>query len=138
MARADEADIPRPEGLDAAQQIMRQPSDELQASCAADDEFVAAILEDVNGQSSEAFSRSEYYSKWGVHYLPSILFAHQMQQCNNFKDPSVQMYGGVLFEKIRDNADEEFNNLPPPKSSRVSGYAHYGGSVGPPPAPVSM
>ena len=43
------------------------------------------------------------------------------QQCNNFKDPGVQHFGGFLFSKIRDHADEVFCNLPPPKpTARMS------------------
>ena len=31
--------------------------------------------------------------KWGKHYLQSLQRAHELQQCNNFKDPGVQFYG---------------------------------------------
>ena len=34
---------------------------------------------------SQAFSNREWYTRWGVHYIPSIMRAHQLQQCNNFK-----------------------------------------------------
>ena len=33
----------------------------------------------------KAFSNSDWYNRWGVHYVPSISRAHQLQQCNNFK-----------------------------------------------------
>mmetsp|Transcript_76280 Transcript_76280/g.131995 ORF Transcript_76280/g.131995 Transcript_76280/m.131995 type:complete len:92 (-) Transcript_76280:67-342(-) len=80
------------------------------------------------GQCTEALSRRDWFSKWGVHYLPSIMFAHRLQQCNNFKDPGVQCYGGKLFQEIRDHADDVFNNLPAPKPSIRRSHA----------APVSM
>mmetsp|Transcript_84192 Transcript_84192/g.158472 ORF Transcript_84192/g.158472 Transcript_84192/m.158472 type:complete len:92 (-) Transcript_84192:54-329(-) len=80
------------------------------------------------GQCTEALSRRDWFSKWGVHYLPSIMFAHRLQQCNNFKDPGVQCYGGKLFQEIRDDADDVFNNLPAPKPSIRRSHA----------APVSM
>jgi len=81
------------------------------------DKRIQALLADLQGQVTEAFSRSEYYTKWGVHYLPSLINAHLLQMCNNFKDPGVQVYGGELFTKFRDRADEIFVKLPPPKPS---------------------
>lgn len=36
-------------------------------------------------------------------------------QANNFKDPGVQIYGGKLFQSLRDTADAVFLKLPPPK-----------------------
>lgn len=92
---------------DAAQAVQDSPF-------AADDQN-AALLEDIMGQSSEAFSKPEYYQKWGRHYAPSVLFAHKLQQCNNFKDPGVQGYGGELFTSVRDTADDAFNELSAPK-----------------------
>lgn len=47
------------------------------------------------------------------------MFAHLNQQCNNFKDPGVQAYGGDLFEAIRDEADDVFTDLPPPVPTRI-------------------
>ena len=40
---------------------------------------------------------------------------HILQQCNNFKDPGVQHYGGDDFNKNRDTIDEIFLGIPPPK-----------------------
>ena len=79
------------------------------------DNYITALLKDVEGQVMEAFSKSEFYNKWGKHYLPSLYRSHELQTCSNFKDPGVQMYGGSLFKKIRDEADKTFCNLPPPK-----------------------
>eukprot|EP00928_Gymnodinium_smaydae_P050764 TRINITY_DN3432_c0_g1_i1.p1 TRINITY_DN3432_c0_g1~~TRINITY_DN3432_c0_g1_i1.p1 ORF type:complete len:861 (-),score=116.92 TRINITY_DN3432_c0_g1_i1:200-2725(-) len=86
-------------------------------SAAVEDKWVQALLADLTGQVCEAFSRMDWYQKWGVHYLPSLVFAHKLQQCNNFKDPGVQLYGGEIFETVRDEADDTFNSLPPPKPS---------------------
>lgn len=66
---------------------------------------------------TEAVSRKDYYTKWGIHYLPSLMNAHLLQICNNFKDPGVQVYGGKLFSDQRDRADDIFVKLPPPKPS---------------------
>merc|ERR1719414_2429869 len=73
---------------------------------------------DVTGQITEALSKQEWLSKWGRHYLPSLGRAHLLQQCNNFKDPGVQHYGGSLYTEIREKADDIFLKLPAPKPSR--------------------
>lgn len=81
---------------------------------------ILSLIEDLEGQVNLAISNPEYFKKWGQHYLPSLMRAHDLQLCNNFKDPGVQQYMGKLFEKIRDSTDEIFNNLPPPEPSRIS------------------
>lgn len=116
------ADSPPP--LERAQALVQALASEIRGSKVASDEAVAALLEDLLGQVSEAFSRADWYTKWGVHYLPSLMFAHLTQQCNNFKDAGVQVYGGELFQTLRDAADEIFLSLPAPTPSA------------PPPAPV--
>eukprot|EP01041_Mallomonas_annulata_P011876 gene11876-24886_t len=75
---------------------------------------IEALLEDLNGQALEAFSRPEWFEKWGMHYIPSLARAHQLQQCTNFKDPGMQFYGGDMFKDVRDYADEVFCSLPAP------------------------
>jgi hypothetical protein len=77
---------------------------------------LAAMLEDVKGQAAEACQRAAW-QRWGRHYLPSLGRAHQLQQCNNFKDPGVQGYGGDVFREVRDLADAAFMRLPAPKPS---------------------
>lgn len=88
--------------------------------------YVAALLEDVEGQVKEAVSKPEYYNRWGVHYLRSLLFAHALEICNNFKDPGVQNYGsGELFKSLRDRAEAAFDTVPPP-TPKPRTYASYG------------
>lgn len=65
---------------------------------------------------------SDNFKKWGYHYLLSLYGAHLMEECNNFKDPGVQYYGGAQFGEIRDNADEIFCNLPAPEPSNRPNY----------------
>ena len=73
---------------------------------------------DMAGQVTEAFSKAEYATKWGIHYLPSICRAHLLQICTNFKDPGLQKYGeGALFEKLRNEGDNIFMAIPAPKPS---------------------
>ena len=66
-----------------------------------------------------------YFIRWGEHYMRSYLRAQQLQQCMNFKDPGLQIYGGDLFHENQAAADKAFDALPPPQPS------------GKPPAPVS-
>lgn len=75
------------------------------------------LKEDLDGQISMAFE-AEHFRRWGRHFLPSIANAHLLQQCNNFKDPGVQLYGGADFQRERDRIDDLFNNLPPMTPSR--------------------
>ena len=94
---------------------------------------VIALQEDLEGQLSEACSSDEYFLKWGKHYLRSIMRAHQLKQCNNFKDPGVQVYGNTLFNTVRDNADDIFSTLPPPVPAAPkygNNYQQYGGGGG--------
>ncbi|KAK5091092.1 hypothetical protein LTR05_001272 [Lithohypha guttulata] len=69
--------------------------------------------------------QSTYYSRWGIHYLPSILHAHMRQTCTSFKDPGPLRYGinSPLFIKCRDELDAAFDNLPAPKPS-LTRYSH--------------
>jgi Mg-chelatase subunit ChlD len=81
------------------------------------DSNINALLKDLEGQISESIIPNQF-NKWGKHYLPSLKRAHELQQCNNFKDPGVQTYGGKLFKKIRDDADDIFiNKIPSPTPS---------------------
>jgi len=69
----------------------------------------------IGGQIEKAFSRLVWYNKWGKHFLHSIMNAYYNQQCNNFKDPGVQLFAGNLFNQIRIIADNVFCMLPAPK-----------------------
>jgi len=84
---------------------------------ARSDPFVAAMLEDCEGQVTQALLREDWYNRWGRHYLPSLSRAHETQQANNFKDPGVQRYGGPFFSAVRDEIDDLFTKLPPPTPS---------------------
>jgi len=99
------------------------------------------LNEDIEGQVKEACTRQDYWSKWGRHYLPSLTRAHDLQQSNNFKDPGIQHYGGVLFNSVRDFADEAFSRLPPPQGNPVKVSSSSSSSVqrsAAPAAPVNM
>ncbi|KAJ0158915.1 hypothetical protein CTA2_10646 [Colletotrichum tanaceti] len=80
------------------------------------------------GQVSLALTRPEYYAKWGVHYLPSLLGAHARQVCNTFKDPGPLQYGvdSPLFVACRDRLDAAFDTLPAPTPSNERTATHRG------------
>jgi hypothetical protein len=133
-----------------AQQLMAGFSAQVKAAAsdaasADDQQALTDLAADCDGQVTEALSRGDWFNKWGKHYLPSLVNAHHLQQCNNFKDPGVQHYGGPLFLSLRDTAEQVFLKLPPPtptaRRSNYGGYGGYGGGGGgsaAPAAPVDM
>jgi hypothetical protein len=124
--------------LDHAQKLVNDLIAELQKLNLADTYF-GDLVKDAEGQIYEAISKPDYWTKWGRHYLPSLCYAHLFEQCNNFKDPGVQHYGGDLFFELRDQIDEIFLKLPPPTPSNTySGSYSYGSSSSAPSAPVNM
>jgi Mg-chelatase subunit ChlD len=92
------------------------------ASLEPQPEVYGPILADLHDQVKEALSRSDWYVKWGRHYLPSLAMAHRDERCNNFKDPGLAFYAesaqsGPLWLSLRDAADEAYLTLPPPSGS---------------------
>jgi hypothetical protein len=77
-----------------------------------------ALEKDISGEAILAL-QSANYNRWGRHYLPSLARSHQRQQCGNFKDPGLQVYGrdSKVFIEERDKLDAAFMALPPPKPS---------------------
>jgi len=88
------------------------------------DKYAQDLLKDIQGEASLSLKETNF-KKWGSHYLLSLLGAHLNQNCNNFKDPGVQHYGGEMFTKIRDVLDEAFLKIPPPKPSIVVSSSSY-------------
>lgn len=103
--------------LNSARTLVDDLIKKFNASPAIKEPRVADMLVDLTGQVKEAISKEDFWKKWGVHYLPSLMRAHLLQQCNNFKDPGVQHYGGTLFSSSRDAVDDIFVKLPPPTPS---------------------
>lgn len=130
----------KPLPLESASAIVSAAINAIRASSVQGTDAMQALLEDLEGQVSEALSREDWYQKWGIHYLPSLMFGHLTQQCNNFKDAGVQIYGGELFQTLRDAADDIFLSLPPPTPAPRAAPAPAAVSVSPAraAAPVSM
>jgi hypothetical protein len=93
-------------------------ANEIESSAVSSDPFIKDLVKDINGQILEGLV-PDAFARWGRHFIPSLCRAHLLQQCNNFKDPGVQHYGGDLFKTVRDTCDEIFVKLPPPKPSKV-------------------
>ena len=103
----------------SANATIKMLSESLKASSVKDHKYIVDLIKDTDGQVTKAFSRKDWYDRWGKHYIPSLVRTHVLEQCNNFKDPGIQHFGGELFKKIRDKADDIFCNLSPPKPSIV-------------------
>lgn len=88
------------------------------SECSMEDKKqISNLIQDLQGQVTEAVSKQEWLERWGIHYLPSLRSSHKIQICNNFKDVGIQSYGGEMFNMLRDRADEIFNERPPPRPS---------------------
>ncbi|ORX76786.1 hypothetical protein BCR32DRAFT_329199 [Anaeromyces robustus] len=89
--------------------------------------FIKDLMIDIDnpdpnhGQVEKAI-RMEYYKTWGECYINSFLRFHQLEQCGNFKDQSLQYYGSDVFSTYRKMANTIFVNLPPPKTESRSYY----------------
>lgn len=94
-------------------------SERLANADAAAQRLVAALEADLRGEVVLATATKAAFDRWGRHYLLSLIRANELQQCNNFKDHSVQQYGGSLFAALRDAGEDIFTKLPPPKPSPV-------------------
>ena len=90
-------------------------------------EFLNNLLIDLiddnpnHGQVLKAFD-NKYYEKWGKDYLPSFLRFHIVEQCGNFKDQSLQLYGGEKFNEYRKKCNKIFLELQPPERIENNNY----------------
>ena len=74
-----------------------------------------------HGQVLKSFE-DEYYKKWGKDYLRSFLRFHIIEQCGNFKDQSLQLYGGEKFNEYRKKCNKIFLELQPPERIENNNY----------------
>ena len=73
--------------------------------------------DDAQEQITKAVQKSEWFNKWGYHYLLSLSLAHLTRQCHNFKDQGVQVYGSSIFKNLQDQVYQIFSTIPPPRPS---------------------
>jgi Mg-chelatase subunit ChlD len=91
-----------------------------------DNEYIKNILFDLEGQVKESLNmttqgdKEDWFTKWGIHYLRSLKVAYENEICNNFKDKGVSNFTGELFEKLRDEVSDIFDNMEPPKKNIVA------------------
>jgi hypothetical protein len=83
-----------------------------------DNARMVALNEDVKGRMSKALTTKERFNRWGKHYLRALIRAHQLQQCTNFMDPGLQLYGGTLFKEVKDAGGKIFVSIPLPTPSK--------------------
>jgi len=91
------------------------------------------------GQVGKAVQKPDWFEKWGKHYLPSVLRAHALKVCSNFKDKGVQSYATDLFKQFQRQGADLFTTIPPPPGSirhkmSAGGYHAVSAST----VPVSM
>lgn len=68
-------------------------------------------------QITKAISRSDWFNKWGYHYLLSLSLAHLTRTCHNYKDQGVQLYGNTLFQSLQEQVYQIFSSIQPPRPS---------------------
>lgn len=101
----------------------------IEGSKVKDDAYIKDLLKDIKEQITLGLTNNEYYKKWGKHYIPSIVRAHLLEQCTNFKDPGLQHFGGKHFNNLRDIMDEIFLKITPPKPTHKKSAANFTGNM---------
>ena len=92
---------------------------------------IKALLRDVRsiteGEGQVGMAPAHFW-RWGEHYLRAYKRAQELQQCMNFKDPGLQIYGGTLFHHLQEEGDRLFCTLPAPRPTGA--YAGTGAGAG--------
>lgn len=84
----------------------------------SDAEYINNLINELENQISIGFSNVHHLKVWVLPYLISLRNAHLHQYCSDFKNYSIKMYKGSIFEKLKDEFSDIFDTLPPPKASR--------------------
>lgn len=84
----------------------------------SDAEYINNLIFELQKEISIAFSNVNHLKVWVLPYLISLKNAHLHQYCSDFKNHSIKMYKGHLFDTLKDKLSDTFDMLPPPKASR--------------------
>ncbi len=79
------------QGRHALEAITQLSSQLQQAARSCDSEAATGLVEDAAGRMSKAVNGKDRFERWGMHYLNSLIRAHQLQQCTNFLDSGLQV-----------------------------------------------
>ena len=74
---------------------LKELEEEMRKYANTNDEFVKDLLTDLTGQVQEAISREDWFTKWGLHFLPSLtrklrkllqnsFLVHNANDCHKF------------------------------------------------------
>jgi hypothetical protein len=102
------------------------PAEPLMSEIKADGQVV------IGTQGTMAHGQS-YWTRWGRHYIPAYLRAHELQQRMNFKDAALQNYGSKNFETIQTIGDHVFGTVDPfdPSGTKKNEYSPYNRVISP-------
>lgn len=122
-------------GVGAAQELLEAFYERHRGSTNRDVQAFCKDVSPIAGEEGQVHMAPSYFAKWGEHYLRAYRRAHALQQCMNFKDAGLQIYGGDMFHRLQDEGDRHFCTLPPPKATVRGGGA---GAAAAPTAPINM
>jgi hypothetical protein len=80
---------------------------------------ISSLREDVDGRITKALNGKDRFNRWGKNYLRAVIRAHQIEQCTNFMDPGLQIYGAEFFKNVVEEGGRIFLDLPPPVRTRA-------------------
>lgn len=95
-------------------------------------DFLESVLLDCKDSSDPNLGQimkaiqAAFFSKWGKHYIYSVLSAFENQVCINFKDKAMQIFKSEKFKVEQERIEEVFVQLPAPMPS-ISNHQQYGG-----------
>eukprot|EP00929_Paragymnodinium_shiwhaense_P109168 TRINITY_DN75519_c0_g1_i1.p1 TRINITY_DN75519_c0_g1~~TRINITY_DN75519_c0_g1_i1.p1 ORF type:complete len:1140 (-),score=192.16 TRINITY_DN75519_c0_g1_i1:483-3902(-) len=107
-------------------------SDAASTSKGGTDGRLVALKADLEGRMSKALQGQDRFNRWGKHYLRALARSHQLEQCTNFMDAGLQLYGGEKFREHRAAGDKIFLSLPPPRKSAKAACTSSNRSRSPP------
>lgn len=101
---------------------------------AATDDRILALVRDLRSTTrgeAQITLAMNFGSTWGAHYVRAYTMAQEHEECMNFKDPGLQIYGGASFAKHQEAGDKLFVTLPPmPEPVPMASYSGSGSSSG--------